>query len=152
MTFKDRMWVFSLIAGILAFTSVFAPAWGVIVPSYSFFVWFWNLEVSTDMGVRFLGDAFITYGTITTIMLLVGAFLLVLTSVLYKRHNKRVKYIWMISGIIIILASIIYVVGLEIEYPGLLADENHSTALIGPLISGTLAIISELVFLRLDRK
>jgi len=47
MTLKEKLWYFSLFAGILTIITVFAPAWGVIVPSYSFFVWFWGLEVST---------------------------------------------------------------------------------------------------------
>jgi hypothetical protein len=149
---KDKMWFFSLIAGILGFASILAPAWGVIVPSYSFFVWFWGLEVSTDMGIRFLQDELLTYGIISTIMIIIGAVLLVYTSILYKRESKRIKFSWIIAGLLIILASVFYVVGLEIAYPGLLADENHSTALIGPLISGILAITSELIFLRLDRK
>lgn len=152
MTIKDKIWFFSLFAGILAIISILAPAWGVVVSSYSFFVWFWGLEVSTDIGIRFLGDAFLTYGIVSTIMILIGGVLLVFTSISYKRQNKKISYIWIVSGVLIILASIIYVIGLEIEYPGLLADEDHSTAFIGPLISGILAITSELVFLRLDRK
>ncbi|MFX1388281.1 MAG: hypothetical protein ACFE9M_13775 [Promethearchaeota archaeon] len=151
MKIKEKIWIFSLIAGIIAFISILAPAWGVIVPSYSFFVWFWGLEVSTDIGIRFLEVAFLIYGISSTVMILIGATLLILTSILYKRQHKKLNYVWIITGVLIIVASIIYVVGLEIEYPGLLADENHSTALIGPLISGIIAIISEVV-LFLDRK
>ena len=54
-------------------------------------------------------------------------------------------------GLLIILSSIIYVVGLEFAFPGLIADENHSTALIGPLISGISAIMAGFAFKFLKR-
>ncbi len=152
MTIKDKLWIFSLIAGIFAIISILAPAWGVIVPAYSFFVWFWGLEVSTDMGIRFLSGAFLTYGIICTILILIGGMLLIFISISYMRQKKKLSYVWIVAGVLIIISSIIYVVGLEIEYPGLIADENHSTALIGPFISGIMAILSEVGFLRLNRK
>lgn len=149
---KEKLWVFSMVAGIIAAISLLAPAWGVIVPSYSFFVWVWGLEVSTDMGINFLPGAFLTYGITCTILIWVGAALLISSSVTYKKYKKKTKYIWLIAALLIIITSVIYVVGLELEYPGLLGEENHSTTLIGPLVSGILAILAEIIYLYNQRK
>ncbi|MFX0178414.1 MAG: hypothetical protein ACFE85_19540, partial [Candidatus Hodarchaeota archaeon] len=136
------MWILSLISGMIALTSLITPAWGIIVSSYSFFVWFWGLEVSTDLGIRIVSTPFLILGIIASLLILMSGLLLIYIS--YKNYKDKTIYkkLWIILGITIILAPIIYLVGLEILFPSFFGEYKPVTIFIGPVISSILAILA----------
>ncbi|MFX1357010.1 MAG: hypothetical protein ACFFA8_06960 [Promethearchaeota archaeon] len=137
---KNKLWIFSLFSGIIAVIALLTPAWGISVSSYSFIVWLWGLEISTDLGIRFVSTQFLIIGIISSILISISGLLLILTS--YKNHKKNARFgnFWIIQGLIIIIAPIIYIVGLEIQFPGFFGEYLPGTVFLGPLISGFLAI------------
>jgi len=145
---KKYTWVFPLIGGITLIIGILTP----IATFYNYFnVWMWGLVVSRLYGlsVEFINEALIlNIGIITSIIIALFSVLLIITGYLYKRGyftNRKISKLWIISGIIIVIVSILPLVTLDFytyegNFPsGIWVICDPGFGAIGPILGGVVS-------------
>jgi hypothetical protein len=146
---KKHTWVFPFLGGLISIIGLLTP----IASLYNFFnVWMWGLVVSRLFGisVEFISDMLIiNIGIISSIIIALISLTLIITGYLYKKDhfdNRRISKLWMCSGIIIIIATIMPLVALDFytyegNFPsGIWVICDPGFGAIGPILGGALTI------------
>jgi hypothetical protein len=136
---KEKLWIFALVGGVLGVIAFFTPAWSVSEGM----VWLWNFYTG-PYGSGFIDteEPIFTLGVISTIFLLVGFVVLLITAILSKLKNRNFNIIWLIGGILTAISPIIYLAGGAIEYSGIWQYYNVSSSLILPFIAAWFGIFA----------
>lgn len=146
---KKYTWVFPFIGGII-------PVIGILTPVASFYnyfnVWMWGLVVSRLYGisVEFISEMLIlNIGIIASIIIILISLMLIITGYLYKRDyfdNRKISKLWISSGIIILVATIIPLVALDFytyegNFPsGIWVICDPGFGAIGPILGSVLTV------------
>lgn len=146
---KKYTWVFPLIGGITSIIGVLTP----IATFYNYFnVWTWGLVVSRLYGVSvdFINEALVlNIGIISSIIIALFSLVLIITGYLYKRgyfKNRKISKLWISSGIIIIIVTIIPLVTLDFytyegNFPsGIWVICDPGFGAIGPILGGVASV------------
>ena len=165
-----NIWILPFLGGLLSLIILIIPAtssyfsnegyefarnfwmWGFFYARYYFFEYFKN---ETFLGFTIFSPEIFIPGLIATIFILVSANSCIKTALRFRkgeRHFSEIKKSWLITGILYIIAPIIYVVGMQIGFslfqqriggsPLNFWQENVPTfAIIAPFISGLLVLV-----------
>jgi hypothetical protein len=136
---KDKLWLLAIIAGVLGVVTLLTPAWG-----YSnSFAWLWNLYVDEGEANFIPADEpLATLGIISTLIILVGTALTLLSGVLSKLRDKEILILYIIGGVLLLTGIIVYMAGTAVEYPTFWRYYNVNIASILPYIGGALGIFA----------
>lgn len=170
---KDYIWTIPLIGGILLLISFFTPSAYVSQFGISEYDWMWGLfhyenEYSeTDFWFnqepeKFMRPIFLS-GIFSAIMILIASITLIISANSVRVRRKDLKEfggMWLALGIMIFIAAIIYIIGIDITYrnfieqwviPQLPPDDydvpsywdtyDPGFGIIAPFITGVLAIV-----------
>lgn len=169
---KDYIWLFPFIGAILTGISLFTPAAYEAHGIYHSFVWMTGFMVLTGgadspkTGVfaeLFSGEVIPGYvipGTIATVLITIFTIILFVSALTHRR--KETPGSWIALGILLIIAVIIYIAGVEIGvgtywynegYPyytthvSFWNDYNYNPgfAVIAPFIGGGLALLGGII-------
>ena len=124
---KNYVWVFPIIAGILAFISLIAPAvsmnfLGIVIANF----WFWDLYIySFTGGPVFSGMEFVTEpitmvtNFITTGLLAIGGILLLIIGIMSKKRLalSKIKTPLILIGLVFIITEILWLIVVPIFFP-----------------------------------
>lgn len=139
---KKNIWIIALIAGILGLVSIFVPAWSYQNEN---FVWFWNMFTS-DGDIDFIDteEALYDIGIATTIILVIGTVITLLSAIIAKlKESKNLNLIlYLIGGILLLIAPIIYFGATEAEYEGFWDFYDIQIGIILPFIASGLAVLA----------
>ncbi|MFX1388627.1 MAG: hypothetical protein ACFE9Z_01020 [Promethearchaeota archaeon] len=150
---KENLWIISIVAGILGVLTLFTPAWGDISGIEIELGWLWNLFVEGSyVGLIPLDEPIATFGILTTIMIIIGTSLLLLGGILKKLKDREINLLYLIGGILPLIAIIIYMVGVAVEYEGWWSYYTVSAGSILPFIAGGLGIAAGVFGLMQGRK
>ena len=115
MTLHDMKLEISILLMVIA--HLFLPAWFYLVPEIAFSAtWYWGTFLAGGGGTVIFETITFTEGTTATV-LIVASFVLLLPTVIYTKGKKGTEtkvqaifigIIWMISGVLLMAASIIY--------------------------------------------
>jgi hypothetical protein len=150
MIWQKYAWIFPFIGGFVTIIGVLTP----VASFFSFFqLWMWGLIIIRDYGisVQFINAPIIlSVGIISSILLIGFSLLLISTGYLYKKgkfENYKISKIWIASGIIILIATIIPLVTLDFYtyepfyFYGIWTFCDPGFGAIGPIIGAILAIV-----------
>ncbi|MFW9773934.1 MAG: hypothetical protein ACFFEO_17415 [Candidatus Thorarchaeota archaeon] len=151
--FKENLWLSALIGGVVSLIALFTPAW-----SYSSLlteaavVWLWNMTYYINDGLGVINgqivfipteEAIFSLGIICTLILIIGAVILLVPAILGKRKSVRIfNILWIIGGILSIICPIIYLVGSVVYYSDFWTYYIISAGLILPFIAGAFGLFA----------
>lgn len=115
MTLHDMKLEISILLMVIA--HLFLPAWFYLVPEIAFSAtWYWGTFLAGGGGTVIFETITFTEGTTATV-LIVASFVLLLPTVIYTKGKKGTEtkvqaifigIIWMISGVLLMIAPIVY--------------------------------------------
>lgn len=152
---KKKGYILALIAGILGIVVLATPIayhMGAIAESY---IWSWGLYtwklILGDTNFYFSDDSeYLTWGLISTALILLATISLILTAVKANKRNRSYGFVWILCGLLFIAAPLVYYFGLTSEMPTWLSDlfwdfYSFHFAFYGSFVAGGLAILSGVV-------
>jgi hypothetical protein len=150
---KENLWLISLVAGIIGIITIFTPAWTIFSGSNYSIGWLWNLYAYNG-SVDFIpsDEPIYTLGLVATILIAIGTGVLLLGGILKKMKDREINLLYLIGGILPIIAIIIYLAGVEAEYPGWWNAYTINVAGILPFIAGGLGIFAGVMGIMEQRK
>ena len=144
---KKNLWIIALIAGIIGLVSLLIPAYGDVSPmgGPTLSVWFWNMyTVNGDVDFIESDLALYDIGIATTIILIIGTFLTLLSGIRAKlKESKTLNLIlYLVGGILLLIGPIVFFGAVEAEYEGIFWDVyNINAGMVLPFIAGGLAVL-----------
>ena len=127
---KSFFWILPLIGGLLTLIAIFTPAAYYFESSghLIFWMWGWYDRIgiwSYGLSKGFIYDPLIlNIGTICTVLIIVGASIFIVNSIsaafIFRKGNgftKIVLWVWFLSGILLIIAPIFWMVMVQIFPP-----------------------------------
>ncbi len=136
---KDKLWLFAVIAGILGLVSIFTPAWG-LGNSYA---WLWNLFVNDGSpGFIDADEDIFPLGIVSTVIIIIGTALLLLSGLLSKLRDKEILLLYIIGGAVMITGIIVYMGGTAGFYPTFWRYYSANVGAIFPYIGGALGVFA----------
>jgi hypothetical protein len=150
---KENLWFFSLVAGIFGVITLFIPAWGWTSGGSWSIVWLWNLFIN-DGNPDFidLDEPLFAIGIVSTIIIAIGAALLLLGGILTKIKDREINLLYLIGGILNIIGIITFVAGAEGVYGGFWTIYYIHVAGILPFIAGGLGLAAGIMGIMEKRK
>ncbi|MFX1314320.1 MAG: hypothetical protein ACFE9T_00520 [Promethearchaeota archaeon] len=144
VNFKGDFWLYTLIAGILGIITLLIPAFGIIEGNNYKFVWVWNLYILTEKtGFIQPDDPLFNIGIATTTLIITGTTILLLTGLIDYLKGKKFNLFKIIGGVLLLIAPIVYLVAIEVEYEGFFWDYfDIYVGTILPFIAGGIAILA----------
>lgn len=150
---KENLWLLSIIAGILGVITIFTPAWSYIYGGDSGAGWLWGLYVENGEANFIPSDEpIVILGIVATIMIAIGTVLLLLGGILTKIKDREINLLYLVGGILPIIAAIIYIAGVAAEYSGWWTVYTINVASIFPFIAGGLGLVAGIMGLMEKRK
>lgn len=115
---KEKLWLISIIAGILGLMAIVTPVWGYLSGSDNVAGWIFGLYlnngsfnfISTDEPIVILGDYI-------AIAMIVGSVLLLIGGILSKRKERDINLLYLIGGILLLGGIIAFMAGTAAIYP-----------------------------------
>ena len=141
---KKNLWIIALIAGILGLVSLLIPAFGDVYGGDTLNVWFWNMyTVNGDVDFIDTEEALYNIGIGTTIILIVGTVITLLSGILAKlKESKTLNLIlYMVGGILLLIGPIVFFGATTAEYEGFWDFYNINAGMVLPFIAGGLAVL-----------
>ncbi|MFX1278808.1 MAG: zinc ribbon domain-containing protein [Promethearchaeota archaeon] len=142
---KDYIWILPFIGGILILISIFTPAYYASIYSVTEYYWMWGLDYYSVSGYG-SQTTFIPFeepylytipmflaGLIPLLLILAGSLALIISANAVRTSRADIKHrenLWIAMGIILIVAPIIFIVGIDIT------TINYLEYLMGPAPSG----------------
>ena len=127
---KSYIWILPLIGGLLTLRAIFTPAAYYFESSGHLIFWMWGwydrLGIwDYGMAKGFISDPLIlNIGIICTVLIIVGASILIVNSILapfiFKKGNRFTKivlWVWFLCGILLIIAPIFWMAMVQIFPP-----------------------------------
>ncbi|MFX1375636.1 MAG: hypothetical protein ACFFA0_07475 [Promethearchaeota archaeon] len=148
---KKNGYILSFIAGIIGLISLITPiAYHEDAFSESY-IWMWGLYtlkiLAGSTEINFSEDSdYLTWAMISTLLIVLATIILINTANKARRRKSDYSSIWIVCGIMLIAAPIVYYFGLSEEIPTWLTDlfwdyYDFHFAFFGPIIAGVLAIL-----------
>jgi hypothetical protein len=150
---KENLWLISLVAAILGIITIFTPAWAIFSGGSYALGWLWNLYLY-DGSVDFItsDEPIYNLGLVATILIAIGTGALLLGGILTKMKDREINLLYLIGGILPIIAIIIYIAGVEAKYPGWWGAYTINVAGILPFIFGGLGLCAGVLGIMERRK
>ena len=142
---KENLWLVVVVGGILGIVSISTPAWGDIAGSMFAVTWWWNLYYISGYGnVGFIDtDELIYYLDVATLILIViGTSILLIGGILDKFKDKKLPFLHLIGGALLIIGPLVFLGGAETAYSGFFRDYLINVGCILPFVGGALGIFS----------
>ncbi|MFW9941693.1 MAG: zinc ribbon domain-containing protein [Candidatus Thorarchaeota archaeon] len=169
---KDYIWVLPIIGGVLILISFFTPAFYANIGGVEEYYWMWGLWygstpiesdtifMATEEPARYMMPIFLS-GIIPAVLILIGSIFIIASSMLVKSGRIDIRSVengWIGMGIMMIVASIIYIIAIDItmlnylEYkigtllPGFSIWDVYDPgfAIIAPFIGAGLSIVGSI--------
>ena len=148
---KRKGYILALIAGILGIVVLATPVAYHSGPITESFIWMWGLYswkvLLGDTNYYFSEDGdYLTWGLIGSLLILLATILLIYTAVKANKRNRSYGFLWILCGVILVAAPLIYYFGLSSAWPSWVGDlfwnfYSFHFAFYGAFIAGGLAII-----------
>lgn len=140
---KEDLWLYTLIAAILGIITIFTPAVGITEGSNYVYIWIWNLYATNDI-IDFVQteEPLYNIGVATTIIILIGTLILLLTSLIDMLKNKKLDLFKIIGGILLLIGPIVYLAGITAEDETFWEYYNINVGSILPFFAGGIAILA----------
>ncbi len=156
--FKKNIWIFPFIGGIITLISFLTPAACVIDRSPSldidFYLWMINLYFSHryEAGIHTVRIEFDTPlislipSIICSILIIILSIITIITANKYRKRVLDTKITWLVSAILTIIATVIWMIMMEISRRVLYGHEfwglfNPSFGIIGLFLGAGLEIV-----------
>lgn len=149
---KKKGYILALIAGIIGIVVLATPVAYHSGPVTESYIWMWGLYswkvLLGDTNFYFSDDSiYLTWGLISSLLILLATVLLILTGIKANKRNRSYGTIWVLCGILLIAAPLVYYFGLSSEIPTWLSEliwnfYSFHFAFYGAFIAGGLAIVS----------
>ncbi len=116
-TIKEKLWLVSIMAGILGFISIVTPVRGYLSGSDNTAGWIFGLVVSngsfhlisTDEPLVILGDYIAIFMIVGTVLLLIGG-------ILSKKKDRDINLLYLIGGVLLLGGIIAFMAGTTALY------------------------------------
>ncbi|MFX0023977.1 MAG: hypothetical protein ACFE9S_16745 [Candidatus Hermodarchaeota archaeon] len=150
---KEKLWLISIIAGILGFIAIVTPVWGYMSGGSYVAGWIFGLVlhdgdfdfISTDEPVVILGDYI-------AIALIVGVILLLVGGILSRKKDRDINLLYLIGGIILLGGIIAFMAGTAAIYSSWWLYYTVHIGAILAYIGGGLAIAAGVIGIMEKRK
>jgi len=156
---KKYIWIFAFMGGIISLIALLTPAAGLNYRSPSFdndfYLWMFNLFFSHrfEAGIHTTRIEFDTHlislipSIICSLLITISSIITIITANKYRKGVLNTKISWLISAIVIIIATIIWMIMMEISRKVLYGHEfwgilYPSFGVIGPFIGASLEIVA----------
>ncbi|MFX1388626.1 MAG: hypothetical protein ACFE9Z_01015 [Promethearchaeota archaeon] len=150
---KDNLWIISLVAGILGVISIFLPVWTYNVGGDFAVGWLWGTYIYNGLFDSIpIDEPIVILGIVGAIIIAIGAVILLIAGIIAKIKDRSINLLYLIGGILPIIAAIIYIAGVAVEYPAWWMVYTINVAGIFPFIAGGLGIAAGILGLILGRK
>ena len=142
---RDYIWALPIIGGVLILISFFTPAFYANLAGIEEYYWMWGLWygsatgygsdtlfIATEEPSQYMMPIFLS-GIIPAVLILIGSIMLIASSNAVRTGRRDIKNVgngWIGMGIMIIVASIIYIIGIDITMM------NYIEYAIGPIPPG----------------
>ena len=145
--FRKNFWLAPILIAVIALISLLTPAAYRTFDGGGIYFWLWALNISTDTGyLWFNTDALALFGAIAeTLVIVISMIILIYTGFIIKREKKNhkiIKIYLFISGILLILAPLGYIIGSMFYQTDFWGIYSPSFGIIGPFIAAALAFIT----------
>ncbi|MFX1346617.1 MAG: zinc ribbon domain-containing protein [Promethearchaeota archaeon] len=125
---REYIWVLPLIGGVLILISFFTPAFYANLLGNEEYYWMWGLWygstptdsktifMATEEPARYMMPIFLS-GIIPAVLILIGSIFIIASSMLVKTGRIDIRSVengWIGMGIMMIVASIIYIIAIDI--------------------------------------
>ncbi len=115
---KERLWLISIVAGILGAVAIVTPVWGYMSGGSYVAGWIFGLIlndgdfdfISTDEPVVILGDYI-------AIAMIVGVIILLVGGILSRKKDRDINLLYLIGGLVLISGIITFMAGTAAIYP-----------------------------------
>jgi len=152
MAKKKNNFIIAILAGILALISLITPVSYETSWAGDYYVWMWAFYVIDpafgDTNYEFLSDTYSDirmWGLLGALLILLATAILIYTGVKANKKYSDNSAVWIIAGVLLIAAPIMYIIGTTDEF-FILGDYwnwlDPHFGIIGPFIAGALAIIA----------
>ncbi len=150
---KEKLWLISIIAGILAVVTIFTPVWGIIEGSNFFIGWLWALTADNG-GVDFipLDEPIVSLGIVTTLIIAAGACLLLAGGILTKKKEREINLLYLIGGILSLVGIITFMAGVAGFYSGWWLYYTVHVGTILAFVGGGLGLAAGIIGIMESRK
>ena len=150
---KEKLWLISIIAGILGVVAIFTPVWGYISGSDIGAGWLWALYIENgEPGIIPFSEEIVPLGIVATLIIAAGACLLLAGGILTKKKDREINLLYLIGGILPLLGIITYMAGVAAFYPGWWTAYTVHIGTILPYISGGLGLTAGVIGIMEKRK
>jgi len=149
--YKEYIWVFTLIGGILALISIITPiATNVVTSTLTFYCWTWGiLSVGSQISVLLNSNSVLLFvGLLSAFLILVAVSIIIITVYKMSRNSIKKNLIgpyWLISGFLIVGALIISIMGL-VSY--VLSGYIPNFGVFGQVIAAIIVIIGAYLYIK----
>jgi hypothetical protein len=145
--FRKNFWLAPILIAIIALISLLSPAAYRTFNDGGIYFWLWALNISTDTGyLWFNTDALALFGAIAeTLVIIIAMLILIYTGISIKREKKNqkiIKIFLLISGTLLILAPLGYIIGSMFYQTDFWGTYSPSFGIIGPFIAAAIAFIT----------
>ncbi|MFX1388628.1 MAG: hypothetical protein ACFE9Z_01025 [Promethearchaeota archaeon] len=138
---------------MLGVITLVTPAWSYAYGgSFTFgFLWGgyvhdWQFDfIPTEEPIAYLGD-------IAALIVIISLAILIFAGIFAKVKDRDINLLYLIGGILPIIAAIIYIAGIAVEYSGWWSYYSVNAASILPFISGGLGIFAGVMGILKGRK
>ncbi|MFX0003119.1 MAG: hypothetical protein ACFE9C_00175 [Candidatus Hodarchaeota archaeon] len=150
---KEKLWLISIIAGILGIITIFTPVWGYLYGSYFGAGWLWALYIENgEPSLIPFDEPIVPLGIATMLIIAVGACLLLVGGILAKKRDKGINLFYLIGGILPLVGIIIYMAGVASFYSGWWTFYSVHVGTILAYIAGGLGITAGVIGIMEKRK
>ncbi|MFX0023978.1 MAG: hypothetical protein ACFE9S_16750 [Candidatus Hermodarchaeota archaeon] len=150
---KEKLWLISIVAGILCVISIFTPVWGYVSGSNFSAGWLWALYLeSGEPSIIPLDEPIVPLGFVTTLIMAIGACLLLSGGILTKKKDREINLLYLIGGILPLVGIITYMAGVEAFYPGWWMGYTVHIGTILAYIAGGLGLAAGIIGIMEKRK
>jgi hypothetical protein len=144
--YNKYIWLLPFIGGILGVIAAVTPAAQLIEPGDNIIFWYFPLNIDIEDSIIFINDSFIALlgGILELLVITLFSTILLTTSLLVwkrKRKIKKIKLLWFISALFLILApTLFWIIGSITQ--DFWSNVFPSIGMIVPYIGAVLTILA----------
>lgn len=150
---KEKLWLIAIVAGTLGLVAIFTPVWGIMSGSDYAVGWLWPLYIeSGEPGIIPLDEPLASLGLVATLIIAVGACLLLVGGILTKMKDREINLLYLIGGVLPLIGIITFMAGTAASYPYFwIAYSVHIGAILA-YIAGGLGLTAGIIGIMESRK
>jgi len=151
MEIKKYLWAIPFISAIFGIIALLTPVAYQYYGSDSLYVWYWALNVIPEIGEIWFNDSPLALigGILETIVILFAVIVLLYTGLNVRKglsSLKRMKVLWIICGILLLISPIGYIIGAVIYQSNFWEFYFVGFGIISSFIAAGLAILQIFVY------